>query len=216
MEKYGGTIEQLEGFEPFTEEKLTEQHLKFIRQSFGEFSSHISQKDFLLLSAPEGRSFYLGDNPVCLHNSEPADSFWGNVGLAVKGIEIHLPLSADLMLVAWCPSLLQRIRNERDRQSQEQKSQLLGMVMRGEISSDQMREQLAVLADMGQFPDTVLAHFEEGTPVPMTESTMDFSNSLQMNYAREYVICKQGDFKLAQRFVKNFPGHTGKHLKNVT
>jgi hypothetical protein len=210
MEKHGGTIEQLDGYEPFTEERLTEQHIKFIGHSFGEFSNRIAAKDFLLLSAPEGRSFYLADNPVCLHNSEPADPFWGNIGLAVKGIEIYLPLAADLMLAAWCPSILQQIRDERDRQRQEQTSELLGMVMRGQISPDQMREQLAVFAEMGKFPQTVLAGFDAGAPVPMTESNMDFSNSLQMNYAREYVICKRGDLKLAQRFVTQFPDHTGK------
>jgi hypothetical protein len=36
---------------------------------------------------------------------------------------------------------------------------------------------------------------------------MDFYNSLQMSQARQFVVSKAGDFDLAKRFMKDFPGH---------
>ena len=110
MEKWGGSIEQLEGYEPLTEDLLAYNHIEFMRTAIGEFALHIASEDMLLLSAPEGRSLYLADNPFCLHNSEPLHPLSSNLGLAVQGIEIYLPLTADLMLAAWCPSLLERMR----------------------------------------------------------------------------------------------------------
>jgi hypothetical protein len=212
LAKLGGTIEQLEGYEPLTEDRLTEQHIRLIRSAVPEFAQNIGAKDLLLLSAPEGRSFYLADSPVCLHNSEPAHPLFGNLGLAVRGIEIYLPLTANLMLAAWCPSLLDKIHNEHHRQSAEHQGELLSMLMRNEISPAQMRIQLSALAALRKPVDNLLSAFASGEPIILDESNMDFCNSLQMNYARDYVICKQGDFALARRFVSEFSGNVGRGL----
>lgn len=215
LAKQGGSIEQLEGYEPLTEDSLKVQHMSLIRNSMVEFANAIAVKDLLLLAAPEGRSFYLADNPVCLHNSEPAHPLFGNIGLAVRGIEVYLPLSADLMLAAWCPSLLEKVRAERTRQNHEQKTGLLAMVMCGDITPDEMRLRLAELDQLGKPIDELLENSDAGTPVPMLETNMDFSNSLQMTYAGDYVICKQGDFRLARRFVGENPGHTGRQMTTM-
>ena len=210
MEKWGGSIEQLEGYEPLTDDLLAYNHIEFMRTAIGEFALHIASKDMLLLSAPEGRSFYLADNPVCLHNSEPTDPFFSNLGLAVQAIEIYLPLTADLMLAAWCPSLLERMRAEREREHTDRKRELLAGVDRGHMTAEQMRQQLALLNERLEPVDQLLANFEAGTPVPMQETSMDQSNSLQMNFAGEFIICKRGDFALAKQFVKDAPSHTDK------
>jgi hypothetical protein len=205
MEKSGGSIEQLEGYEPLTPDLLAYNHIEFMRTAIGEFALHIASKDMLLLSAPEGRSFYLADNPVCLHNSEPSHPLFSNLGLAVQGIEIYLPLTADLMLAAWCPSLLERMRADREKEHSNRKRELLAVVVRGHITAEQMRQQLVLINERLEPVDQLLAHFEAGTPIPMQETSMDHSNSLQMNFAREFIICKRGDFGLARLFVKGFP-----------
>jgi hypothetical protein len=46
FEKHGGNIEDIEGYTPLTEERLTQEHIKFIKHSIGEFAQIIAQKDF--------------------------------------------------------------------------------------------------------------------------------------------------------------------------
>jgi hypothetical protein len=113
LESMGLDVEGIEGWEPPTEERLKQADLMGIRESLPEFAAAICNKDFSLAQAAPGRSFYLGDHPVCMHNARPTD-FFGNIGLAVPGIEIYLPLSADLLLCAWCPTILEEIRQNRD------------------------------------------------------------------------------------------------------
>lgn len=59
LEKHGGKIEDIEGYEPLTDERLTREHVEFIKHSTGGFAEIIAQKDFVLLEAAQGRSFYL-------------------------------------------------------------------------------------------------------------------------------------------------------------
>lgn len=106
----------MDGLAPLTPEKLTHQHIEFMKSACGEFAQSIAAKDFLLMAAPHNRAFYLSDNPVNLHNSEPTDGFWGNMGLECTGIEIYVPLSSKLVLAAWCPSILAKIRARRAEQ----------------------------------------------------------------------------------------------------
>ncbi|WP_170445708.1 DUF4238 domain-containing protein [Ruegeria arenilitoris] len=86
IESTGGKMEDVKGYEPLTEDTLKKQHLGFIKESLENFASLIADKDFFLMEPPEGRSFYLGDNPVCLHNSSEQKGPYGNIGLAVRGI----------------------------------------------------------------------------------------------------------------------------------
>lgn len=212
FEQCGGSIDQLEGYERFTPDSLTEQHIHLIRDGIPDFAEHIVAKDFVLLAAPEGRSFYLGDNPVCLHNAEPPDPLFGNLGLAVEGIEIYMPLTADLMLAAWCPSILKKVKAERERQNRAHKSELIAMLSKGDITPDVMKLQVAHLNELSAATDELIANSSSGTPVTLDASNMDFSNSLQMSCSRDYVICKQGDFRLAERFIKEFPNHSGRKM----
>ena len=209
VEIMGGKMEQIEGYEPLTEDRLKRQHLGFVQGSVLKFTEIILQKDFLLMSAPKGRSFYLADNPVCLHNSRPKQGFMGNIGLGVLGIEIYLPLSADLMLCAWCPSILHDIRER----GAESKRLLSGLVLSPTLSESLRgadgKADLEVAMKLGQAVKDRVQRFEDGTPLLLDSENMTFNNSLQLSYAREHIICKQGDFALAKRFMKDFPDHKG-------
>jgi hypothetical protein len=99
VEESGGKMQDVKGWEdwhPATENSLKRDHLLSIRNSIGEFAQIIGTKDFLLAEPAEGRSFYLGDNPVCLNNMHKTDPY-GNLGLGVTGIEIYMPLASNLL-----------------------------------------------------------------------------------------------------------------------
>ena len=68
VENMGGKAEKIEGYEPLTDDRLKAQLIALLRKSILEYTKIIAGKDFLLMSAAKGRSFYLADNPVCLHN----------------------------------------------------------------------------------------------------------------------------------------------------
>ncbi|VAQ96851.1 Uncharacterised protein [Klebsiella pneumoniae] len=65
---------------------------------------HYLNKDWYLFETTADHPFYVSDNPVVLQNSNDFAPY-GNLGLAVRGIEIYLPLSSTLMLALYCPSM---------------------------------------------------------------------------------------------------------------
>lgn len=201
----GGRIEDLEGYEPLTEDRLKMQHVHFMRDAIGEFAQIIAGKDFLLLEAPAGRSFYLSDNPVCLYNSEEPHPFYGNVGLAVRGIEIYLPLSSRLMLAAFCPTILGDMRAS-VREAETRSGQMcLANLREGKITGEVMKSHMDSIKEVLRPPRELIAATETGTALQMNDANMDFSNSLQMLYARDFVICARGEFGLARRFMDETP-----------
>ncbi|MCM2446228.1 DUF4238 domain-containing protein [Rahnella sp. CG8] len=70
-------------------------------------------KEWLLFETTADKPFYISDNPVTLYN-ETEFSDRSNTGIALKGIQIYLPLSATLMLAMVCPSLNDVLREGRE------------------------------------------------------------------------------------------------------
>jgi hypothetical protein len=87
IENMGGRMEDLEGWEPLTENEIKKEHLRDLQKNIGKYARLIAAKHFFLTSAPGQRGFYLGDHPVCLNNQRDFGPY-GNIGLALPGIEI--------------------------------------------------------------------------------------------------------------------------------
>lgn len=205
LKQHGGSIEDIEGYETLTDDALCEQHIRFMRDAAGDFAQIIGAKDFLLLEAPKGRRFYLSDNPVTIHNSQPSDGLHGNMGLACKGIEIYMPLTSDLQLCAWCPSLLANMR-ERNADSNRQLARvMLSPSMVGVADPTLLTEQLKQLREYRATIEDTLKRAEEGIPLSADSDNMDFQNALQVGQAREHLICQKADFNLAKRFMAEYP-----------
>lgn len=210
VEGSGGRMQDMQGWEdwqPATEDSLKREHLTSIHHRIGEVSQIIATKDLLLMEAAPGTSFYLGDHPVVLANSRDFEPY-GNIGLAVEGIEIYMPLSADLLLCAWCPSLLGDIREGLLNAKRELEADALARLMRGELDAVGMREALEEFATKTQPQEELLTLAAEGQPIDSTPDNMDYYNSLQTSWAYRYVISRDGDFELARRVNRENP-----HLK---
>lgn len=200
LEQRGISLADIEGYEPLTDDALREQHIRFMRDSAEQFGQIISAKDFLLLEAPKGRSFYLSDNPVTIHNSQSVDGFYGNMGVACKGVEIYMPLTSDLQLCAWCPSLLKGMREEFLQSKRNLATVILSPAMARATDPNLLKEQLDQLREYRASMDDRLRRAEEGIPLLATTENMDFQNALQVAQAREHLVCKKADFDLAKRF----------------
>jgi hypothetical protein len=176
-------------------------------KSLQQFTEIIARKQLILMEAPPERSFYLGDNPVGLHNSGPHNPNYGNIGLDVVGIEIYLPLAHDLTLAAWCPSILEGRRLYMDGEFNHYKETLVGMVMSGSMTASQMKAQLEPLKEATQQITNMITAYDNGTPVAVDSDHVDFQKSLQMAFSVRHVICQKGDFNVAKQFMKDHPGH---------
>lgn len=204
IEAMGHRMEDIEGWEPLTEDTLKQQDLAGLRESLPKFATIIAHKEFRLAEAAPGRSFYLGDNPVCLHNSRTFGPY-GNLGLAVPGIEIYLPLSSDLMLCAWCPTVVEELRNNLKRDTDALKAEALKLALAGRMPVKEMQVCKEAFRPFQEQIDELSRACDTGVPISSTVENMDFYNSLQCGDAYRHVVCQQSDFALAKRHNKEFP-----------
>lgn len=145
------------------------------------------RKNWILYETTGRDPFYISDNPVTLHNDEDFGPFWGNLGLGVRGIQIHLPLSSTLTLAFTCPSIAERA-----------------------IRAKEQLEKLARVDKTIYFkfdsPSAVLQHGEAyltGTPMRTTSANVRFLNSLQVRFAERFVFCESDDFGLVREMLSH-------------
>lgn len=212
LAKHGASIEDIDGYQPLTDDTLRRRHILFMRRAVGNFAKIIEAKDFLLLEAPKGRHFYLSDNPVTIHNSQPNDGFYGNMGLACKGIEIYMPLTSELQLCAWCPSLLGSMREKVAEEKRQLAAAILSPAMFRAADPTLLMEQLKQLREYREAIEDTLNRAAEGVPLSASSENMDFQNSLQVGQAREHLICQEADFDLAKRFMAKYPASKGRRV----
>jgi hypothetical protein len=164
-----------------TEEQLRKEYLATIPKFAQEFVGHIDTKDLLLFKTERDLPFCISDNPVALHNSmNPGDGIRGTRGLAVKGIEIYLPISSELTLAFICPSVGQWYESCRDE-----------LWSRGGFISEHIHEFL-------QARDT-------GRALNLKPESVRFQNSLQARNAERFVISPVNNFSDAADMVANYP-----------
>lgn len=145
---------------------------------------HLLNKDWYLLEAKPEYPFYVSDNPVVLKNSNDFGPY-GNIGLAVRGIQIYLPLSSTLMLAMYCPSIReQKVREKQDLQT---------LLARAPHLIPRHMRPFEMLRHVGQFTDYLL--------MPLTAEHVTHYNALQVEYAEQYVFCGENDFSLVEKML---------------
>src|SRR4030042_5578410 len=107
IEQAGVKIYEVEGFKFMDKAEIKRSCIGSVLAA-GELAPYFYDKIWLLLKAPPKSTFYISDNPISLYNSVKRPGR-GNLGLKVKGIEVHLPLSKNLCLSMVCPSLIEKI-----------------------------------------------------------------------------------------------------------
>jgi hypothetical protein len=187
IESHGGRIEDIQGYKPLPPEELKKLHLREMKNQVGEYTKILAEKDFLLQASSPGRSFYLGDHPVCMHNQLDLAPC-GNIGLAVRGIEIYLPLASDLTLCAFCPSVLSGLRRDLEAAKTANDQYLSGEVMAGRMSGADMKARLTELKSSYRFSEGALEAFCAGTPCDAVDTNMGYFNSLQVRYRGNWRI----------------------------
>jgi uncharacterized protein DUF4238 len=144
---------------------------------------HLLNKTWSLQAAPPDHFLYISDSPVTLENRKTFGSY-GNLGLALPGIQITMPISATMTIWITCPSI------EHEFRTNYQNAALSGTP----VSHPSMREIRSLLTA-----------FEGTQPFTMRPENVDHFNSQQVDKAERFLFSRVKDFSMARRMIKDHP-----------
>lgn len=152
-----------------------------------EFVPHFLNKAWVLLETTPRNPFFISDNPIGLHNDMDFGPY-GNLGLAVKGIQIYLPISSTLCLNLLCPTIAEEFAKAYDN------LRLLDQVAPG-LADSAMKKPAFARA----FCDGLV----NGTPIRVVEDNVTLINSLQVVYSSRFVYCESNAFELVEIMIRD-------------
>jgi hypothetical protein len=159
---------------------------RFMMQAPQEFASHFLAKQWLLAATTRKHPFLVSDNPLTLQNMNDM-SPRGNLGLAVRGIEIYFPLSPVRALAMWCPSLLELIRQ--------------GAEACRRFPQSRAKENLSDSEGLLALEEAI----NTGRPAVYNKENVENFNSLQISQSERYVFSSVNDFHLAKDMLQAHP-----------
>jgi hypothetical protein len=200
------------------ENQIKRNHIYSIRESLEEFSQVLAEKHFALMEAPDKKSFYLGDNPVVLHNDLSSNGWIkSNLALKAKGIQVYIPLTSKLMLAAWCPSILADIKKsiivKKNEVAHLKAAGTLGAAGLKEGKYSELWDELRGIEKGIVVLEDFLHQSLSGAPIKLTSEHMDHYNSLQVLSASDFIICQRSDFDLAKEIVAEVGPKGGYQIK---
>lgn len=152
-----------------------------------EFVPYFLNKVWVLFETTRKYPFFISDNPLTLHN-EIDHGPYGNIGLAVRGIEIYLPISTTLCLGLLCPTIAEEF------QKAHQNMKMLDQMAPGFADSVMNKPAAA-----REFCEGLV----NGTPISIIEDNVTMINSLQVMYSSRFVYCETDSFGLVERMLSD-------------
>lgn len=170
-----------------------------IRTSAAEMAELLLEKTWLLLE-PEDGEFYLGDTPLAMHNDRDMGPY-GNIGLAVPGIQIYFPLAPDLLLALWCSSLTAELV-EVDQKHRSMLGTLSLMETLGVAALTRVeREALDHLRKKWPLTKAMITALKARAPLKLDADNLRFVNHLQVRSAERYVLARNQPFDLVHEML---------------
>ncbi len=186
------------------EENFKMQSMAQLGEQAMELSRVALHHQWLLFRAAANTYYSISDCPVIMHNDRTYGPY-GNIGFAVPGIQIYLPLSPTLALGLWERGLADEIKQRNARGLREHASlrtkYLIGINVDRELLSTQLSEYQRVLARLA----LVVGGMESGAAVAGEANNTTFFNSLQYTWSYRFLMCTHGHFHLAERMSKEQP-----------
>jgi hypothetical protein len=165
-------------------------HLQIMIEHSKNIAQYIYNMDWWLLTSAPETNFVLGDSAVTLSN-EYDHSPYGNIGFAVKGIKVSIPLSPTLCLKCMCKSYLQQFETN-----------LLETKALRLISNNQaLHGKDEAVTRLEEIVEAIKTQ----KPSACTTENMDHFNSIQVYFAERYIFSRKNDFSLAERMIKDNP-----------
>ncbi len=190
LKQYAFGLDKVSIPKPLDEKEIKDVSIKLIIKDSEELTPHILDKKWLLYETTESDPFYISDNPVVRQNHKDFGPLWGNLGLAVTGIEVYFPLTKTLSLAMLCRS------HEETFQDVFKKVGFLKAMMPG------FERQLPV--DM-EWIENHKKGYNEGTAIPMMAKNVINHNSLQVKWSSRYVFSSKNNFSLVREMIAADP-----------
>lgn len=149
------------------------------------FVPYFLNKVWLLFKTSRRTPFYISDNPLTLHNDIDHGPY-GNIGLAVKGIQIYLPISTTLCLCLLCPSIADEFKEAYERIRE----------------IDQISPGLAdKIVNNAEITESCCEGIINKSPIKVTDDNVTMMNSLQVMHSSRFVYCESDYFGLVTKMI---------------
>lgn len=196
---------QVDGWKPFTsDDEIKAFAMQFMVGSIPDFTKHISQKSMILFGTTDQNPFWISDRPLVLHNDVDMKPY-GNIGLAIQGIQIYLPLSPTLLLGWWCPSIIEGHHANLSELKRLRTNQRAISMLSPLSNQEAARELLGDLDRKIETTEAVIKAAETGTVLQSSLPNVEFYNSLQVSWASRFVMSRYDRFDLADRMIRDNP-----------
>lgn len=176
----GADPAQVDGFGNPSEEDVRVATIRGVVDS-EEMLPLLLSKCWAIQRAPADSPLWISDNPLARFNANDSAPY-GNLGLAVRGIELHLPLSSKLSLWMACPTIRMTV------------SETLAKVSR--TSASNSSPEVATLHE-------IMRGFDSGTPVTLSPENVRFLNALQVSFAERFIYASEESFILATQMIED-------------
>jgi hypothetical protein len=184
LRKRGCEPDKVEGYKELNDHDAKRMSMRLM-QEMGDFYPHFLDKDWILYKPNAKETLYISDNPLTFQNNN--DYGWcGNIGLAVKGIEMYFPLTPKLSLGIFCKSIMKQI------------GETLFKVNLAPIYSP-------TLLTAKQNLEAIYKPFRAGDPLLLNTQNVVNQNSLQVKYSERFVFSYTNDFKVVKQMLSKYP-----------
>ena len=173
LSKAGFDPGEVDGFSIPTDREVRRAALALLLDLDGIVGA-LQAKRPILIHTLDSRPFWISDNPVVLHNTFP----YGQRGLSSPGVEIYFPISCELVLGFFCPSIEQKIRE-------------LLVLEHPQLDREKYSQ--------------IYQGFQDGDSVSLGSETLPFLNSLQVLYSSRFIYGPDDNFEYACEILKHQP-----------
>lgn len=161
------------------------QSIDMLNKNSKELLPYILNKHLLLLKAPKSEPFYISDNPIAKYNYQPV-KYRENLGIGLKGIQIHFPISPKYCLSYLCSELVQEIRQAVTQQ------------------------QIAILTGSEPFIDqseamNMLNQIDNKQTKELSSENIEYHNSLQVLHCSRFIYSNNNNFQLIEKMLMDNP-----------
>lgn len=196
---------ETEGFDLIeTENDLKEASLFQLALSMKPHSELMSSKTSFLAKTTPDKPFWISDHPVVMHNDREFGPY-GNIGLAMPGIQIYLPLTSTLLLGLWCTSLADSLYENVENAKHEVKDLSVLRVLGRNPNTPEIEKQIQNRQTIIDEGEPLIQALTESSAVQATADNVTFYNHLQVQWSHRHLMSPIDDFTLAKRMISDNP-----------
>jgi hypothetical protein len=178
--------------------------LKGTFEKLDQMAEPLTLKHLMLMVRNCKDNLYISDNPLVMHNERTFGPY-GNIGLAVPGVEIYYPLSPDVVLAYLCPTSMKNIEEKQAEAEKYASSYFARKTLSPTgISQADITTLEKLRAEIRKGKD----HYrlmKENRVVPMNGQNILYLNSLQVSSSYRFVAASKSDFRFAKRALHERP-----------